>query len=418
MMQIARDNYLNGLIERMHNGMIKIVSGVRRCGKSYLLFELFYRYLLNQGIDASRIITVALDGLEGQDYRDPRVFYNHVKSRIMGSEMHYLLLDEVQMMDDFEGVLNDLLRIDQLDVYVTGSNSKFLSTDVITEFRGRGDELRVFPLSFAEFFAAKGGNWTDAWEEYRLYGGMPQLFLYEQEKRKTQYLRDLFLETYVKDIIERNHVQNSEELVELVNIVASGIGSLLNPHKLSNSFRSIKNIALSEATISHYLRYLQDAFVIDRATRYDIKGNYYIGTPFKYYFTDIGIRNACLRFRQVEENHAMENIIYNELVMRGFQVDIGNVDVTEKNSRNKYVRKKLEVDFVVNMGSSRYYIQSVLAIPTREKREQEERSLLSIRDSFKKILVVRDNTFPHYDDFGILILSLKDFLLNPESILK
>lgn len=415
-MQIARDNYLNGLIERMHNGLVKIVSGVRRCGKSYLLFELFYRYLLSQGIDASRIITMALDGLEGQEYRDPMVFYNYVKSRITGSEMHYLLLDEVQMMDDFESVLNGLLRVNQLDIYVTGSNSKFLSTDVVTEFRGRGDELRVFPLSFAEFFAAKGGDWTEAWEEYRLYGGMPQLFFYNQEKRKIQYLRDLFLETYIKDIIERNHIQNSEELIELVNIAASGIGSLLNPHKLANSFRSVKNVTLSEPTISLYLRFLRDAFVIDRATRYDIKGNHYLNTPFKYYFTDIGIRNACLKFRQIEENHAMENIIYNELVMRGFQVDIGNVNVTEKNGRNKYTRKKLEVDFVVNMGSSRYYIQAAFAIPTREKREQEERSLRAIPDSFKKILVVRDNTFPHYDDFGIFILSLKDFLLNPGSI--
>ena len=417
-MQIARDYYLKKLVDRMHNKTIKIVSGIRRCGKSYLLYTLFRRKLEEMGVDQSHIITVALDGIEDAEFRDPHVFYNYVKSRVQDSGMHYLLLDEVQMMSDFESVLNSLLRTDNLDVYVTGSNSKFLSTDVVTEFRGRGDEIRVFPLNFAEFFAARGGEWSDAWEEYRLYGGMPQLFIYKSEEDKAEYLRNLFRETYLKDIIERNHIKNNDELEELLDITASGIGALLNPRKLANSFRSVEKVNLSEPTISLYLNYLQNAFIISRAMRYDIKGNRYISTPSKYYFTDIGLRNARLNFRQIEEGHAMENVIYNELVMHGYQVDVGNIDIVEKTSNMTYARKKIEVDFVANFGSKRYYIQSASAIPTREKREQEERPLLAVRDSFKKILITPDASLPHYDDSGVLILSLKNFLLHPDSILE
>ena len=416
--QIARDHYVEKLVDRMHNGMIKIVSGIRRSGKSYLLYNLFRRELEKMGVEPSHIITVALDELKGAKYRNPTVFYDYIKTRVRGKKMHYLLLDEVQMMKDFESVLNGLLRLDNLDVYVTGSNSRFLSTDVVTEFRGRGDEVRVFPLSFSEFYAARGGEWSDAWEEYRLYGGMPQLFAYEKESDKIEYLNKLFQETYIKDILERNRIKNNEELNELLNITASDIGCLLNPHKLANSFRSLKKINISEPTIALYLNYLQDAFIIHRAMRFDIKGNRYINTPSKYYFTDIGLRNARLNFRQIEEGHAMENIIYNELLMRGYQVDVGSLDILEKDGRGDYVRKRTEVDFVVNLGSKRYYIQSAAAIPTREKREQEERSLLAIRDSFKKILISASASSPHYDDAGVLILSIKDFLLNPTSLME
>lgn len=415
-MEIKRDLYLNKLIDRKHNGMIKIVSGIRRCGKSYLLFELFKKHLLESGVSESQIITIELDNVTQIQYQDPTTCYEYVKSMIKNDSMYYLLLDEVQMMDKFESVLNGFLRIKNLDVYVTGSNSKFLSKDVVTEFRGRGDEIRVYPLSFSEFYSVYEGDWLSAWQEYSVYGGMPLCLTYQKQADKIGYLNNLFKETYLKDIINRHNIQNTEELEELMNILASSIGGLTNPQKLARTFKSAKKIDLTAPTIKQYLDFLEDAFILEKVLRYNIKGKKYINTPYKYYFIDSGLRNACINFRQVEETHLMENIIYNELKIRGYSVDVGESEVLIKKKDGVYSKKTTEVDFVVNQASKRYYIQSAWDMPTREKREQEERSLLNIRDAFKKIIITNGVMMPYYDDNGVLILGLKDFLLDPKSL--
>lgn len=414
-MEIKRDYYLNQLISHKHNGLIKIVSGIRRCGKSYLLSELFRKHLLSEGVKEDHIIGLALDDFEQKQYRNPEVCYAYVKSCLTDDKMYYLLLDEVQMMADFEDVLNGFLHIKNLDVYVTGSNSKFLSSDVVTEFRGRGNEIRVYPFSFAEYYSAVGGSWDEAWREYCTYGGMPQTLSMQSDDDKMKYLHDLFKETYIRDIEERNKIKNNEELEELVNVVASGIGCLTNPQKLAHTFNSLKHIEISAPTIKHYLDYLQDSFIISKVLRYDIKGKKYINTPSKYYFTDVGLRNACLNFRQQEETHLMENIIYNELNIRGYDVDVGELEILEK-SNSGYKEKKVEVDFVANKGNKKYYVQSAMQLPNAEKQEQEKRPLLKIADSFKKIIVVKDNIKPYHDDNGIGFIGLKDFLLDIKSL--
>nr|DAN77149.1 MAG TPA: putative ATPase (AAA+ superfamily) [Caudoviricetes sp.]DAT36780.1 MAG TPA: putative ATPase [Caudoviricetes sp.] len=408
-MQIKRDFYLNQLIDRKHNGMIKIVSGIRRCGKSYLLSELFTGHLLDNGCAKDHIIHIDLDTRDDVKYRNPDTCNEYVKSCIKDDKMYYLLLDEVQMMEDFVSVLNGFLHIRNLDVYVTGSNSKFLSSDVVTEFRGRGDEIRVYPLSFSEIYPLYHDNWKKAWEDYTLYGGIPLVLTYQKEEQKVKYLKNLFKETYIKDIIDRNGIKNTAEFEELLEILSSSIGSLINPKKLENTFKSLKHVDLTAPTIKQYLDYLQDAFFINKVLRYDIKGKKYINTPFKCYFTDIGLRNTCIDFRQAEESHIMENIIYNELKIRGYNVDVGEVNVTAKTSA--------EVDFVANIGNKRYYIQSALDLPTPQKMMQEEKSLLNIRDGFKKIIITNNDLLrPYLDENGITIMSLKEFLLNKDSL--
>ena len=413
---IKRDFYLNQIIDRKHNGLIKIISGIRRCGKSFLLFELFKQHLLDNGVKESHIITTALDGYKQEQYQNPDVYYEYITSKIKDEDMYYILLDEVQLMDKFESVLNGLMRIKNLDIYVTGSNSKFLSSDVVTEFRGRGDEIKVYPLSFSEFYSTKETDFETAWNEYLTFGGMPLILSYNKTEDKVKYLQNLFKETYLKDIIERNKIKNTEELEELFKIVASGIGCLTNPKRLENSFQSLKHVNLSAPAIKQYLDYLENAFIINKVIRYDIKGKKYINTPYKYYFTDTGLRNACLSFRQNEETHLMENVIYNELHRRGFSIDVGNVEIIDKASDNTYVRKNTEVDFVANLGSRRYYIQSALEMPTEEKKTQEEKSLLGIKDAFKEIVIVKNSVIPYQDENGITIIGLKDFLLNSNSL--
>ena len=413
---IKRDFYLNQIIDRKHNGLIKIISGIRRCGKSFLLFELFKQHLLDNGVKESHIIATALDGYKQEQYQNPDVYYEYITSQIKDEDMYYILLDEVQLMDKFESVLNGLMRIKNLDIYVTGSNSKFLSSDVVTEFRGRGDEIKVYPLSFSEFYSTKETDFETTWNEYLTFGGMPLILSYNKTEDKVKYLQNLFKETYLKDIIERNKIKNTEELEELFKIVASGIGCLTNPKRLENSFQSLKHVNLSAPAIKQYLDYLENAFIINKVIRYDIKGKKYINTPYKYYFTDTGLRNACLSFRQNEETLLMENVIYNELNRRGFSIDIGNVEIIDKAPDNTYVRKNTEVDFVANLGSKRYYIQSALEMPTEEKKAQEEKSLLGIKDAFKKIVIVKNSVIPYQDENGITIIGLKDFLLNSNSL--
>ena len=415
-MEIKRDYYLNKLISHKHNGFIKIISGIRRCGKSYMLFELFKNHLLETGTKNDHIICIQLDTREQEKYRNPDECIKYVKEQMLDKDMYYLLLDEVQMMEDFESVLNGFLHVKNLDVYVTGSNSKFLSTDIVTEFRGRGDEIRIHPLSFAEYYAHKNVDWDEAWSEYSVYGGMPALFKFNTEVEKAKYLQTLFKETYLKDIIARNKIQNSEELEELLAIIASNIGSLTNPQKLSDTFKSNKKLELSAPTIKNYLSFFEDAFLINKVLRYDIKGKKYINTPAKYYFTDIGLRNAEINFRQQEETHLMENVIYNELIIRDYQVDVGEVSIVEKNKLGTKQSKKVEVDFVVNFGSKRYYIQSAYQLSTIEKQKQEEKSLLNIPDGFKKIIIIGGSKKPYYNENGILTVGLKDFLLSPESL--
>lgn len=416
-MQIQRDEYLRKLVDKKHNGLIKVITGIRRCGKSYLLFKLFKQYLLREGVAPDHIIEIAFDDRRNKKYRNPDACLEYVDSKIEDDKMYYVLLDEVQMMDEFEDVLNSFLHVENADVYVTGSNSKFLSSDIITEFRGRGDEIRVYPLSFSEFYAAgRFETWEDAWNQYYTFGGLPYILHLDEEGDKENYLKKLFAETYLKDIIERNKVQNDIQLEELVNIISSAIGSLTNANKLANTFQSVENVELSAPTIKQYLEYLEDAFIIEKAVRYDIKGKRYINTPYKYYFVDVGLRNARLNFRQQEETHIMENIIFNELRMRGFAVDVGIVEVNEKNEKGVYVRKQTEVDFVINKGNRRYYVQSAFRLPTVEKERQEERPLLSISDSFKKIIIVRDNILLKRDENGIMTVGLKEFLLDKNSL--
>lgn len=415
-MEIKRDYYLNKLIAKKHNGLIKVITGIRRCGKSYLLFTLFKNHLTESGVVDDHIIEIPFDSFENKKYRDPEILYPYVKEQIADDGMYYILLDEVQLLDEFESVLNGFMRMKNVDVYVTGSNARFLSKDIITEFRGRGDELHIQPLSFAEFMSVYDGNKYDGWNEYVLYGGLPPVVLLRTAEQRIELLKSLFRETYINDIISRHSVKHRDEFEELINILASAIGSLTNPKKLTDTFKSKKNKVISSNTIKSYLDYLCDAYVVSRATRYDIKGKKYIDTPQKYYFSDVGIRNACINFRQLEENHTMENVIYNELIARNFNVDVGIITSTGKDNDGKFVRKQLEVDFVCNKGSKRYYIQSAFSIPDREKMEQESNSLLRIDDSFKKIIVVKDLPAPTYTEDGILVISVYDFLLNSNSL--
>lgn len=415
-MEIRRDIYLNKLISKKHNGLIKVVTGMRRCGKSYLLFNLFKEYLVNEGVNENHIIEIAFDSFENRKYRDPEVLFPYLMEKIADNEMYYVLLDEVQMLDDFESVLNSLGRKKNVDVYVTGSNAKFLSKDIITEFRGRGDEVHMYPLTYSEFMSVYDGDKQEGWRDYVLFGGIPLVLGFETADQKSDFLKSLFEETYISDITGRNNIRNKAELEELLDILSSAIGTLTNPSKLSATFKSVKNKSISKDTIIKYVDYLKDSFLIDSAIRYDIKGKKYINTPSKYYFTDLGLRNARLNFRQVEETHAMENIIFNELKVRGYNVDVGVVVMNEVDKNGKKIRKQLEVDFVCNKGSKRFYIQSAYALPDKEKMEQEQRSLVNTGDGFKKIIITKDAVAPLYNDEGILVMSAYDFLLNPDSM--
>lgn len=415
-MEIKRDFYLNKLIQHQKNEMVKVITGVRRCGKSYLLFNLFRNHLIKTGVEESHIISIALDDYGNKRLQNPDELYGYVKERIKSEGEYYILLDEIQLVPEFESVINGFMHIKNADIYVTGSNSKFLSSDIITEFRGRGDEIRIYPLSFNEFYSVYGGEFEKAWLTYCNYGGMPLCLSMKTPEDKAKYLTNLFETTYFADIINRNNLRGNSEINELTDILASSIGALTNPLKLSNTFGSTKNVKLSANTISIYLKYLQDAFLIEKAIRYDIKGKRYINTPAKYYFVDIGLRNARLSFRQQEYNHIMENVIYNELRLRGYSADVGMVESVTKDNEAS-VRKKLEIDFVVNMGNRRYYIQSAYNIPTEEKMKQEQASLLSINDAFRKIIIVNQPIMSGYNEQGILLLSLSDFLMNPEEAL-
>lgn len=415
-MEIRRDIYLNKLISKKHNGLIKVVTGMRRCGKSYLLFNLFKEYLVNEGVNENHIIEIAFDSFENRKYRDPEVLFPYLMEKIADNEMYYVLLDEVQMLDDFESVLNSLGRKKNVDVYVTGSNAKFLSKDIITEFRGRGDEVHMYPLTYSEFMSVYDGDKQEGWRDYVLFGGIPLVLGFETADQKSDFLKSLFEETYISDITGRNNIRNKAELEELLNILSSAIGTLTNPSKLSATFKSVKNKSISKDTIIKYIDYLKDSFLIDSAIRYDIKGKKYINTPSKYYFTDLGLRNARLNLRQVEETHAIENIIFNELKVRGYNVDVGVVVMNEVDKNGKKIRKQLEVDFVCNKGSKRFYIQSAYALHDKEKMEQEQRSLVNTGDGFKKIIITKDAVAPLYNDEGILVMSVYDFLLNPDSM--
>lgn len=415
-MNIARDKYLNELINRMNNGMIKVVTGIRRSGKSYLLFNLFNDYLISQGVQDSHVIKIELDQRKNRIYRNPDVILDYIESLIQDNEQYYILLDEVQMLNEFEEVLNSLLHISNADIYVTGSNSKFLSKDVITEFRGRGDEIHVYPLTFKEFIGVYDGDMYHAWADYIVYGGLPLIVTMKTEAQKVNYLTNLFNETYLKDIIERHRIEKTQELEDLINILASTIGSLTNPPKIQATFKSSIQSNISINTIRQYIEFLEDAFIISEAQRYNVKGRKYIGSPLKYYFEDIGLRNARLGFRQVEETHLMENVIYNELRYRGYSVDVGVVEKRETNEDGKRLRKSLEIDFVANLGSQRYYIQSAFSMPTLEKQIQEKSSLLNVDDSFKKIVIVKDVVNVTRDERGITTMSIYDFLLNEDSL--
>lgn len=415
-MDIKRDKYLNDLINRMNNGMIKVVTGIRRCGKSYLIFEIFKNYLLDQGVLESHIITIELDQRRDRKYRDPDIILVYIESCIVDKEQYYILLDEVQMLNEFEEVLNSLLHIKNVDIYVTGSNSKFLSKDVITEFRGRGDEIHIYPLTFKEFMQVYEGDMYHGWAEYIVYGGLPLTVTMKTEEQKIHYLTKLFDETYLKDIIERHHIEKSQELEDLVNILASAIGSLTNVPKIEATFKSVIQSNISANTIRQYIEYLEDAFVVNKANRYNVKGRKYIGTPVKYYFEDVGLRNARLGFRQIEETHIMENIIYNELRSRGYSVDVGVVEKRGISKEGKAERVQLEIDFVVNLGSKRYYIQSAFGMQTEEKQAQEKASLINVNDSFKKIIIVKDVVNVTRDETGITTMSIYDFLLKENSL--
>lgn len=431
-MEIKRDLYLNKLIELKHNGLIKVVTGIRRCGKSYLLNEIFYNHLLESGVEKSHIIRFAFDSGEdlnliGESIIDierngrkahPEKFMAYIREKMTDDDMYYLLLDEVQMLDCFEAVLNGYLRKKNMDVYVTGSNAKFLSKDIITEFAGRGDEIHMYPLSFAEFMSIYSGDKYEGFNEYMLYGGIPLVVLRQGQESKATILDNLFNEIYIRDIQKRNKIRNIGELEDLLNIISSSIGSLTNPEKLKNTFKSVKNSRITAATIKKYLDYLEDSFLLESALRYDIKGKNYIETPKKYYFSDMGLRNARINFRQFEQTHAMENVIYNELKMRGYRVDVGVVTVAEKDENGKVARKQLEVDFICNRGTNKYYIQSAFSMPDEEKRKQEIRPFMKINDSFKKIIITKDIVPSGYDENGILTINIYDFLLDIKSLEK
>lgn len=429
-MEIKRDFYLDKLIKRKHNGLVKVITGIRRCGKSYLLNTIFYHHLLESGVAEDHIIRVAFDSaddlhllgenlieLEKRNRKaDPEKFMEYIRSKTTGSGTYYLLLDEVQMLDCFETVLNGYLRKDNMDVYVTGSNAKFLSSDIITEFAGRGDEIHMYPLSFAEFMTVYQGDRYEGLAQYMLYGGIPMVVLRDGDADKAAALDNLFDEIYIRDILKRNKIRNQGELEDLLNILSSAVGSLTNPEKLKNTFHTVKKSRITAATIKKYLDYFEDSFLMESAQRYDIRGKAYIETPRKYYFTDLGLRNSRINFRQFEQTHIMENLLYNELRMRGFHVDVGVVNIAQKNSDGKVIRRQLEVDFVCNAGSNRYYIQAAYSIPDAEKREQEIRPFRKINDSFRKIVVTKDIVPSHYDEHGIYIMNIYDFLLDPAKL--
>lgn len=405
------------LISGEGNNLVKIVTGVRRCGKSFLLFKLFRNYLIEKGVDEQHIIELSLDDLRNKKLRNPETLLEYIDSHLLNDKKTtYIILDEVQLVQDFVEVLLTLLHTPFVDVYVSGSNSKFLSKDVVTEFRGRGDEIRVFPLSFSEFYSAVDGDKSEVWKEYYTYGGLPQILEFDSEKKKSDYLKNLYELTYMKDVQERNHLRNADGLFKVVQMLASCIGSPTNPKRISDTFKTVEKKAVTDKTILNYIECLKDAFLIDEALRYDVKDRKYIGTETKYYFEDIGLRNAILNFRQQEEPHIMENIIYNELKYRGFNVDVGFVETWENKSSGKSFRHGLEVDFVVNKGAERIYIQSVFKLPTDEKKEQEERPLLNINDSFKKIIITGENIKRKTDEKGILTIGLLDFLLDEKCI--
>ncbi len=405
-MIIKRDKYLDELIGWKHTDLIKIVTGLRRCGKSFLLFNLFHQHLLSSGTDESHIIEIALDDISNEALREPFRMLEYVKSKIKDDNQYYLIIDEVQLLGRFVDVLNSFMHIDNVDIYVTGSNSRFLSKDVATEFRGRGIEIHIYPLSFAELYQARGGDKYALWKSYYTYGGLPYLASLNDNARKAEYLSSLNQTLYLKDIVERNKIANEDEFSELMNLMASSIGSPCNPNKIANTFKSVKKVSLAPQTIAKYLSFMEDAFIVEKSVRYDIKGRKYISTLSKYYFQDVGLRNALLNFRQVEETHLMENVIYNELRRCGYSVDVGMIEV-----RSATQRKQLEVDFVANKGDKRYYIQSAFALSDEQKLEQELASLKKINDSFKKIIITRDDIAPYHDDNGVLIIGLMDFLL-------
>ena len=415
-MVIERNKYLQELVSCRHNGLVKIITGMRRCGKSFLLFRLFRRFLEDNGVVNDHIVEMAFDDYAFKEFRNPDKFYAYVKGRIIDDQPYYILLDEVQMLDEFEDVLNGLLHIPNADVYVTGSNAKFLSKDIITEFRGRGYQIHVSPLSFAEFMSVYDGDREDGWNEYLLYGGLPPVVLLKTEEEKVKLLDSLLAETYIIDVVNRNKIKNDSELNDLFKILASGIGGLTNPQRLSNTFQSVKNVSISPATIKKYIECLSDAFLLESCNRYDVKGRKYIGTPLKYYFSDLGIRNALLGFRQQEKTHLMENAVYNELCARGYSVDVGNVEVNTVDEKGTKVRRMLEVDFVCNRGYKRCYIQSALSLPDREKMQQESASLLRIDDSFMKYVITGDRIKKYQNDDGIVIMNVFDFLLDEQSV--
>lgn len=415
-MEIKRDKYLSELESMKHTSFVKIVTGMRRCGKSYLLFNLFYKHLLESGVDASHIVKVDLDSFQNKKLRNPDELYQYLDNSLNDDGMHYFLLDEIQLVDDFADVLNSFLRRSNVDIYVTGSNARLLSKDVITEFRGRGHEIRMYPLSFREYMSVYEGSMQKGLDEYMTFGGLPQMFDYKTEAQKSQFLKSLFAETYIRDIKDRYAVKRDNDLEELLDIIASNIGCLTNPNKLSDTFKSVKKSDLSASTIKKYLDYFQDAFLIEKATRYDIKGKRYIDTPFKYYFCDMGLRNARLNFRQTEKTHLMENVIYNELLVRDFNVDVGVVPTRTVNSEGRQQRSQLEIDFVCNLGSKRYYVQSAYSLPTEEKIRQEEMSLMKVGDFFKRLVVTGDDVMVHRNEAGITTMSIYDFLLNENSL--
>lgn len=431
-MEIRRDYYLEKLIKRKNNGLIKVVTGIRRCGKSFLLNNLFYHHLLESGVDTDHIIRFAFDSADdlhligesliqmSKEKRgaDPEKFTAYIRTKVADDGMYYLLLDEIQMLDCFEAVLNGYLRKENMDIFVTGSNAKLLSKDIATEFAGRGDEIHMYPLSFSEFMSVYRGDQYTGLSEYMLYGGIPLVVLRDDANDKATALENLFSEIYIRDICRRNRVRNVGELEDLLNILSSAIGSLTNPEKLKNTFKTAKKSRITSATIQKYLTFFEDSFLIESAQRYDIRGKAYIETPKKYYFSDLGLRNARINFRQFEQTHSMENVIYNELRMRGYHVDVGVVPIAEKDAEGKATRKQLEVDFVCNLGSSRYYIQSAYSLPDEAKRAQEIRPFRKIDDSFKKIIITKDVVPPYYDEYGILTLNIYDFLLDPKSLEK
>jgi predicted AAA+ superfamily ATPase len=415
-MKIERKKYLEELVSLQNNGMIKVVTGMRRCGKSFLLFEIFTSYLEESGVAPDHIVKVDLEDYKNRELRNPDNLYAYVESRITDNGMHYILLDEVQMLSDFEDVLNGFLKMRNVDIYVTGSNAKFLSKDIITEFRGRGFEVKMYPLSFSEYMTAYSGTVQAGFNDYMLYGGLPQILTCTTEEQKVRFLKTLFDETYIRDIIERHGIRKDADLEELINIMASGIGALTNPNKLANTFQSEKKSAISYDTVKDYIDYLCDSFLIEKSTRYDIKGKRYINSPYKYYFMDLGLRNARINFRQTEKSHLMENLIYNELRVRGFNVDVGVVPAVTSGNGGKQQRTNLEVDFICNLGSRRYYIQSAYRMESEEKSRQERASLLKIDDSFKKIIIIGEESPVLRDEYGVTTISIYDFLLKENSL--